>query len=136
MSSTSRSSSRCESTTSVASSFRPRSPQRTRPRSAPRTPADRAVAIDAASPNQYGRGQAMSQELMSLATQAYVFGFAFVFNVNEMIVATTKPRMATAAPVNLFAYATTLASPADRFVSVNNDTLYTFASCDVTVEPL
>ncbi len=54
-----------------------------------------------------------------------------------MIGITTHPKVAIGAPVNLFAHATKLGSPDDRFVSVNNDTLYSIAvQCDVTAEPL
>ena len=78
----------------------------------------------------------MTSDLKTLATEAYIFGFPLVYNLNEIISQTTAPRVTSSAPVNLFGYARVLASPADEFVSLNNDTLYTFAHCDVRSEPL
>jgi hypothetical protein len=59
-----------------------------------------------------------------------------VYDINEVVSQTTKPKVASSAPVNLFGYSRVLASPSDEFVSLNNDTLYTFAHCDVRGEPL
>jgi hypothetical protein len=59
-----------------------------------------------------------------------------VYDINEVVSQTTKPKVASSAPVNLFGYSRVLASPSDEFVSLNNDTLYTFAHCDVRSEPL
>jgi hypothetical protein len=75
-------------------------------------------------------------DLSTLARDAYVYGYPMVHNVGEALQMTIHPRMALGAPVNLFAHASTLAGPSDHFVSVNNDTLYSVAQCDVTREPL
>jgi hypothetical protein len=71
-----------------------------------------------------------------LATEAYIYGYPFVYNLSEMIKGTTQPDTALGAPVNLFSHASKLADPQDHFVSLNNDTLYSVAGCDVTREPL
>lgn len=70
------------------------------------------------------------------AVRAYIYGYPMVYDLDECIASTTKPKMSTGAPVNQFGHATTLASPRDKFVSINNDTLYSIAVCDVTYEPL
>lgn len=74
--------------------------------------------------------------LQDPAVRAYIYGYPMVYDLDEVVSMTTKPKMATGAPVNRFGHATTLASPKDAFVSLNNDTLYSIANCDVTAEPL
>jgi hypothetical protein len=71
-----------------------------------------------------------------LATTAYIYGYPFVYDLSEVVRQTSGSGMATARPVNVFGHATQLASPRDDFVSVNNDTLYSIANCDVSREPL
>ena len=78
----------------------------------------------------------MPDSNQDLAKAAYIYGFPLVYDVNEVVSQTTTPKMATGAPVNLFGHAQKLGSPDDAFVSVNNDTLYSIANCDVTSEPL
>ncbi len=70
------------------------------------------------------------------AVRAYIYGYPMVYDLDEVIAMTTRPKTTIGAPVNRFAHATTLASPKDAFVSLNNDTLYSIANCDVTNEPL
>jgi hypothetical protein len=74
--------------------------------------------------------------LSTLAKDAYVYGYPLVADVSEALSMTTHPKVAVGAPVNQFAHATELAGPGDQFVSINNDTLYSIAQCDVTREPL
>jgi hypothetical protein len=78
----------------------------------------------------------MATALADLAKDAFVFGYPFVYDLNEVTAMVTRPRTALGAPVNLFAHATKLGDPNDKFVSINNDTLYSVANCDVTKEPL
>ena len=40
------------------------------------------------------------------------------------------------APANIFSHATKLADPDDRFVSINNDTIYSIAQVDVSGGPV
>ncbi len=77
-----------------------------------------------------------AEDARSLAEEAYIFGYPMVYNLTEMLELTTAPKVSLAAPVNLFAHAPQLATPQDHFVSINNDTLYSVAVCDVTREPL
>lgn len=74
--------------------------------------------------------------LQELAGRAYIYGFPMVFNLDEVVSITTKPKVAFGAPVNVFGHATVLSSAEDKFVSINNDTLYSIANCDVTNGPL
>jgi hypothetical protein len=74
--------------------------------------------------------------LMQLAVAAYVYGYPFVYDLTEVRNQTTNPTLRTGRPVNLFGHAATLSVPEERFVSVNNDTLYSVAHCDVRDEPL
>lgn len=78
----------------------------------------------------------MPDNSQDLAKAAYIYGFPLVYDVTEVVSQTTAPKLSSAAPVNLFGHAQKLASPDDEFVSVNNDTLYSIANCDVTDEPL
>ena len=75
----------------------------------------------------------MSSEL-SLAAEAYIYGFPLVFNIHEFTKSVTQPTI-YGAPVNVFGYARKLAGAETEFVSVNNDTLYTNAYIDVSDEP-
>lgn len=74
--------------------------------------------------------------LQDPAVRAYIYGFPMVYDLDEAVSMTTKPKTAIGGPVNRFAHATALANPKDKFVSLNNDTLYSVANCDVTGEPL
>lgn len=89
-----------------------------------------------ASQQHFPSQQLSAQEAQTLATQAYVFGYPLVFNLTELLEMTTSPTAMVGAPVNLFAHMTKLATPRDQFVSINNDTIYSVAVCDVTREPL
>jgi hypothetical protein len=74
--------------------------------------------------------------LQDPAVRAYIYGYPMVYDLDEAISMTTKPKISIGAPVNRFAHATVLSGPDDKFVSLNNDTLYSIANCDVTGEPL
>ena len=68
---------------------------------------------------------------------AYVFGYPLVYNVSSMQ-AIAAHGLGTLPPArfNTFAHATGLASPADAFVSVNNDTVYALGLLDLSGGPL
>jgi hypothetical protein len=74
--------------------------------------------------------------LQTLAANAYVYGYPLVYDLTEVVGQTTSAVFSTARPVNVFGHADKLALPADAFVSINNDTLYSIANCDVSREPL
>ena len=73
----------------------------------------------------------------TLASQAYLYGFPLVFNLEQVrrFVATgvgSNP----AAPFNQFSHARTLAGPQDTFVTINNDTVYSMAQLELSAGPL
>ncbi|MGW4650839.1 DUF1254 domain-containing protein [Kitasatospora sp. NPDC004289] len=78
----------------------------------------------------------MSVDLERLAAEAYVYGFPLVFNLEQVERFTTKG-MGSLPPAafNSFSHAAKLAGPADTFVSVNNDTLYSIAQLDLGAGP-
>lgn len=76
-------------------------------------------------------------DLTTLASDAFIFGYPLVYNVNSLQVISGKG-MGTlpATPFNQFGFAQKLATPADPFVSVNNDTVYALAQLDLSGGPL
>lgn len=69
--------------------------------------------------------------------QAYLYGFPLVFNLDQVTRYTTTGVGANPpAPFNAFSHARTLAGPADTFVTINNDTLYSMAQLDLSVGPV
>ena len=79
----------------------------------------------------------MSEDLTALAVDAYVYGFPLVTNLRE-VKKFTRDGLGSLppAPFNSFSHATALAGPAERFVSVNNDTVYSIAQADLSGGPL
>lgn len=76
-------------------------------------------------------------DLRALAAQAYLYGYPLVASVDEVGRATTTGFGRQAgAPFNQFAHVPALAGPAERFVSVNNDTVYSFAQLDLSGGPV
>jgi hypothetical protein len=79
----------------------------------------------------------MSDDLTALAADAYVYGFALVFDLQQVSrfihdgLGSLRP-----APFNQFSHASKLAGPDERFVSVNNDTIYSIAQVDVSGGPV
>lgn len=67
-----------------------------------------------------------------LAAEAYIYGYPLVYSVDEIggFVA-GGDRFPMKAPYNAFGHARALAGPEFKFVSPNNDTLYSIAMCDV-----
>ncbi len=72
-----------------------------------------------------------------LAAQAYIYGFPLVFNLDQVNRYVHDGVGANpAAPFNTFSHARTLAGPADTFVTINNDTVYSMAQIDLSVGPV
>lgn len=73
----------------------------------------------------------------ALATRGFVYGFPLVFNLEQVArYVTTGVGANPAAPFNSFSHARSLAGPADRFVTINNDTVYSMAQLDLSAGPL
>ncbi len=79
----------------------------------------------------------MSDDLAARAAEAYVYGFPLIFDLQEVRrVAREGMGSLPPASVNSFAHASALAGPDDRFVSINNDTIYSIAQVDVSGGPV
>ena len=73
----------------------------------------------------------------SAVQAAYALGIPLVFNLDQVLRYVESGVGANpAAPFNSFSHARTLAGPADTFVSINNDTLYSMAQLDLSAGPL
>ncbi|WP_337006240.1 MULTISPECIES: DUF1254 domain-containing protein [unclassified Microbacterium] len=69
--------------------------------------------------------------------RAYLYGFPLVFNLEQVErFTTTGVGKNPAAPFNVFSHARSLAGPADTFVTINNDTVYSMAQLDLSVGPV
>ena len=77
----------------------------------------------------------MSDELAALAAEAYIYGFPLLFDL-QAVSGNVDMGLIARAPFNSFSHASKLAGPEDRFVSINNDTLYSIAQADVSGGPL
>ncbi len=79
----------------------------------------------------------MTEPLDDLAVQAYFYGFPLVFNLEQVSrYVHTGIGKNPAAPWNTFSHARSLAGPADQFVTINNDTVYSMAQLDLSAGPL
>jgi hypothetical protein len=80
---------------------------------------------------------ASDPERVKLAAQAYIYGYPLVYNLREVTeFVAGGGSLPVQAPFNDFGYARELLGPETKFVSPNNDTLYTLAMCDVRHGPL
>jgi hypothetical protein len=72
-----------------------------------------------------------------LAVEAFIYGFPLVFDL-EQVERFTKQGLGSvpASPFNVFSHATGLAGPDEKFVSINNDTVYSIANLDVSGGPV
>ena len=79
----------------------------------------------------------MSEDLSRLAAEAFVYAYPLVYDVTALT-QMSRDGMASLppSPFNTFAHATTLAGPDAKFVSINNDTLYSMAQLDLSGGPL
>jgi hypothetical protein len=79
----------------------------------------------------------MADERAALAADAFIYGFPLVFDVQEVDRFARKGIGAVpATPFNRFGHASALAGPETRFVSVNNDTVYSIANVDTSGGPV
>ncbi|MBS1892292.1 MAG: DUF1254 domain-containing protein [Actinobacteria bacterium] len=79
----------------------------------------------------------MNEALRDLAAEAFDYGFPLVFNLGEIGRVTTSGLGALpAAKLNEFGHATKLAGPEEKFVSINNDTVYSVAIVDLGGGPV
>ncbi len=75
--------------------------------------------------------------LAALATEGYLYGFPLVFNLDQVQRYVREGIGSNAAaPFNSFSHARTMAGPADTFVTINNDTVYSMAQIDLGVGPV
>lgn len=72
------------------------------------------------------------ETLTALAAEAFIYGYPLVFNLEE-IDRVVKDGLGAlpATTINEFGHATKLAGPEERFVSINNDTIYSVAIVDL-----
>ena len=76
-------------------------------------------------------------EQVKLAAEAYIYGYPLVYSLGEIgSFVAGGDRFPMKAPYNAFGHARALAGPAFKFVTPNNDTLYSIAMCDVRQGPL
>ena len=79
----------------------------------------------------------MNGELATLAADAYVYGYPLVADLTAADGFVRQGLGSVpAAPFNSFSHARRLAGPDNRFVSVNNDTIYSIAQVDVSSGPV
>ncbi|APE33167.1 hypothetical protein BOX37_03395 [Nocardia mangyaensis] len=78
-----------------------------------------------------------SDQARETAARAYIYGFPLVFNLDQVHRYVREGVGANpAAAFNTFSHARTLAGPADTFVTINNDTLYSMGQIDLSVGPV
>jgi len=79
----------------------------------------------------------MNGELAALAADAYVYGFPLVSDLTA-VRGFMHEGLGSVPPArfNSFSHGRELAGPADRFVSINNDTVYSVAQIDVSSGPV
>ena len=79
----------------------------------------------------------IDDDRVALAAEAFLYGFPLLFDLQQ-VARFTREGIGSlgAAPFNAFSHATDLAGPADTFVSINNDTVYSIAQGDVSGGPV
>lgn len=79
----------------------------------------------------------MPDSRIALAAEAFVYGFPLVFDLQEVDQFTRAGfGSVPATPFNRFGHSPSLAGPEARFVSINNDTIYSIAQVDLSGGPL
>jgi hypothetical protein len=74
---------------------------------------------------------------VKLAAEAYIYGYPLVYSLGEIAAFVAgSERFPMQAPLNEFGHARELAGPEFKFVSPNNDTVYSIAMCDLRQGPL
>ncbi|MEN0084994.1 MAG: DUF1254 domain-containing protein, partial [Leifsonia sp.] len=88
-------------------------------------------------PGREPTGHEATGHLAVLASEAYVVGFPLVFDLEQVDRFVREGLGAVPpAPFNVFGHARALAGPGERFVSINNDTVYSIAQIDLGVGPV
>ena len=78
-----------------------------------------------------------SDDQAALAAEAFVYGFPLTYDLQEVDrIRRSGVGSVPAAPFNSFAHASALAGPEERFVSINNDTVYSIAQLDLSAGPV
>jgi hypothetical protein len=81
--------------------------------------------------------ESQSAELASLAADAFIYGFPLVFDLQQVARFTREGMGSVAAvPFNVLSHAAALAGPDEKFVSINNDTMYSIANIDASRGPV
>jgi hypothetical protein len=76
------------------------------------------------------------QDRAALAAEAFIYGYPLVADLEQVVrYATVGAGVLPRAPFNSFGHGTRLAGPEDTFVSINNDTVYSFAQLDLGAGP-
>ena len=79
----------------------------------------------------------MADDRAALAAEAFIYGFALVFDLQEVDRFTQQGiGQVPATPFNEFGHAGELAGPETTFVSINNDTVYSIAQVDLSGGPI
>ena len=69
---------------------------------------------------------------VALAAEAFIYGYPLVADLGQVVrYATVGAGVLPGAAFNSFGHAKRLAGPNDTFVSINNDTVYSFAQLDL-----
>jgi hypothetical protein len=75
--------------------------------------------------------------VLPLAAEAFIYGFPLVFDVQEVDrFALEGIGAVPATPFNQLGHASALAGPETKFMSVNNDTVYSIANVDTSGGPV
>lgn len=78
-----------------------------------------------------------TEESTTLATKGFIHGFPLVFNLEQVArYVATGVGANPAAAFNTFSHARELAGPEDKFVTINNDTVYSMAQLNLSAGPL
>ncbi len=78
-----------------------------------------------------------NQTVPELTAQAYIYGFPLVFNLDSIERFLREGIGANpATPFNSFSHARALSGASAKFVSINNDTVYSIAPIDLSVGPV
>src|ERR1700722_12570047 len=93
--------------------------------------AAKAVALGAAFASARPTWAEEHDDLLSIAQDAYIWGFPLVLTQQYLEIARGKQ-----SPVNRFAGKQHLSKPSDRIVGPNIDTLYGYSWIDLTKEPV
>jgi len=85
-----------------------------------------------------GSVDAMADDtLAALAADAFVYGYPLVYDLGEVArIARHGLGAVPPTPLNAFGHARRLAGPEERFVSINNDTIYSLANLDASGGPI